>query len=447
LYGYLGVLIPIEFHWDDDEIALLSEIAADIALALRGIQSEEERVRMEAQLGRLQRLEAVGQLAGGVAHDFNNLFMGIMSYVELCRDEIASDHPIRVWLDEITEDAQRSADLTRQLLAFARRQVSTPRVLDLNDAVGDSLRTLRRILGEDIALVWQPSIRDCRVKMDPGQVVQILTSLCSNARDAIAGVGRVTISTDTVRVTAELCAQEEDAVPGDYVMLRVFDDGCGMDPEDLDRVFEPFFTTRNVGEGTGLGLSTVYGIVRQNGGFVTVDSAPGVGTAFQVYLPRVESGAAEVERGEPCRGGGETVLVVEDEKSVRIPATRFLERLGYHVLSAAHPGDALRLAGAHAGSIDLVVTDVVMPGMSGRDLVKALVESRPGLRSLFISGYPVGTITEPRGAPGEGAAFLQKPFGREDLARRVREVLDAPPGPGRARTAPASPRSRDEDPR
>ncbi len=389
-------------------------------------RAEEEKARLQAQLVQAQKLESVGRLAGGVAHDFNNMLMGILNYAEMCRDRVGPDHPIREWLTEITLDAERSANLTRQLLAFARKQIIAPEVLDINDAITNMLNLLRRLMGEDIAVDWRPGAHVRHVKMDPGQIDQILANLCINARDAIGGVGSVTIETSNVTLDHADTSANADALPGSFVLLTVTDSGCGMERETREHIFEPFFTTKGVGKGTGLGLATVYGIVRQNSGFIDVDSEPGKGTTFRVYLPRfvpaeaVQAGAEAP--AEPPRGA-ETVLLVEDEKSVRLATRLFLEDLGYNLLVAEHPEEALRLASQHAGTIHLLITDVIMPGMSGRDLANRLSTLRPALKLLFISGFTADVIAQ-RGILDDGVSFLPKPFGRNQLARKVREVLD-----------------------
>ncbi len=386
-----------------------------------------EKLAMEAQLRQSQKLEAIGQLAGGVAHDFNNVIMGIMNYVELCRDGVDADHPIREWLDDITHDAQRSADMTRQLLALARKQTISPKVLDLNDTVSGMLKLLRRLIGEDVNLAWMPGLDLWPVKLDPGQVSQVLTNLCVNARDAIGGVGRITIDTGLATLDQAYCATQADAVPGDYVVLTVSDTGCGMDADVLNRMFEPFFTTKAVGHGTGLGLATVYGIVKQNRGHVGVHSELGRGSTFRIYLPRFKGEQASVTEAEPETvaarlHGDETILLVEDERSIRVTTELFLADLGYNVLTAAAPEEALRLVDEHAGDIQLLVTDVVMPGMSGRDLATELAQRYPDVGCLFMSGYPADVIAH-RGALDEGVEFLSKPVPRQALARKIREML------------------------
>ncbi len=388
-------------------------------------RAEAERQKLQDQLAQSQKMEFVGRLAGGIAHDFNNLLMGIMNYVELCRDRVGPDQPIRGWLDEIASDARRSADLTRQLLAFARRQTIAPSLFDLNTAVPAMLQMLRRLLGEDIELVWRPGPGPMFVKMDPSQLDQILVNLAVNARDAISGAGRLVFETKSI-VFHRDGVPATDAPPGDYVQLAVSDDGCGMSPETLEHVFEPFFTTKAEREGTGLGLATVYGIVIQNGGFVEVSSELGKGATFRIHLPRSQ-GEAQKDTGAPDKttrpGGREVILIAEDEKSVRVTLERFLDDLGYAVLAAAAPEEALELASKHDGRIDLLITDVVMPGMSGRALAEQLEKRRPGLKCLFMSGYTADVIAH-RGVLDAGTDFLAKPFTRDELARKVREILD-----------------------
>ncbi|OGV81099.1 MAG: hypothetical protein A3K18_09205 [Lentisphaerae bacterium RIFOXYA12_64_32] len=385
-----------------------------------------QEVLLESQFRQAQKMEAVGRLAGGVAHDFNNLLMGIMGYAELCRGRIEPGHPIRGWLDEITRDAERSAAITRQLLAFASKQTIAPKVIDLNDAVESMLKLLRRLIGEDINLAWLPGANLRPVKLDPSQVDQVLANLCVNARDAIASAGKITVETGNTTLDADYCARHTDVIPGAYVVLAVSDDGCGMDQATLAQVFEPFFTTKGVGKGTGLGLATVYGIVKQNNGFIHVYSEPGQGTTFKIYLPQVaaEAEAATVTRKAAApKGRGETILVVEDEKSLRVTCGIFLEALDYKVLLAETPKEALKMVAQHPGDIHLLLTDVVMPGMDGRQLAQRISAVKPGVKVLFMSGYTADVIAE-RGVLEQSTAFIGKPFNRDDLARKVREVLE-----------------------
>jgi CheY-like chemotaxis protein len=345
-----------------------------------------------------------------------------MGYAELCREKLPVDHPVREWVGEITKEAVRSANLTRQLLAFARKQTVAPQVLDLNDTVGNMLKMLRRLIGEDIDLSWQPGAELWSVKIDPGQVDQILANLCVNARDAIGGAGRISIETNNVTIHADYCAEHIEAAAGSYVMLAVSDDGCGMDRETLNKVFEPFFTTKPTGEGTGLGLATVYGIIKQNNGFINVYSEPGKGTTFRIHLPRdtrVSHDVAEAAKKTASLNGTETILLVEDETAIRTIMCLILEKLGYTVIPAESPAEALRLAEAHRDGIDLMITDVVM---SGRELVEKLAPDFPSMKILYMSGYTADVIAH-RGVLDEGVHFLGKPVGREELAQKVRDVL------------------------
>jgi signal transduction histidine kinase len=383
--------------------------------------------RLEAHLRQAQKLESIGTLAGGVAHDFNNLLMGIMSYVDMCRDDIEPSHPINEWLDEVTKATKRSADLTRQLLAFARQQTIEPVVLDLNDTVSGMLKMLRLLIGEDIDLTWKPGPLLWPVKLDPSQIDQILANLIVNARDAISGTGKITIATEHTTIDEHYASENADAEPGQYVMLSVSDDGKGMEQDLLDRIFEPFFTTKEVGRGTGLGLATVYGIVRQNKGFLDVSSRPGQGTTFRIYLPLlIEELLANPDDDDfqTIVGGDETIMLVEDEKAILDTTRIFLEGIGYSVLAADSPAAALDLAEVHEDGIDLLITDVIMPGMSGRDMADKLAADRPDMKVLYMSGYTASVIAN-RGVLIEGMNFLSKPFTRTVLAQKTREILNS----------------------
>lgn len=389
-------------------------------------QVDEERQKLQAQLHQAQKMESVGRLAGGVAHDFNNMLMVILGHLEMALAKVEPAQSLHSDLMEISKAAWRSVDLTRQLLAFARKQTVAPKVLDLNDTVSGTLKMLRRLIGEEIDLVWMPAANLWSVKIDPGQIDQILANLCVNARDAIAGVGKVTIETGNAAFDNTYRAQHADFVPGEYVCLAVSDDGCGMEKEIVEKIFEPFFTTKGVGEGTGLGLAMVYGIVKQNSGFINVYSEPGKGTAIKIYLPRLVGEAVEAraeEVLEPPKSRGETVLLVEDEPTILDIGKRMLEKLGYRVLTAGAPAEALRLAGEHAGRIDLLMTDVVMPQMNGRELANQATAIRPEIKCLFMSGYTANAIAH-HGVLDADVEFIQKPFTWNDLAVRVREVLE-----------------------
>ncbi len=389
-------------------------------------QAEKEKEYLENQLRQAQKMESIGHLAGGVAHDFNNKLMGIMGYTELCRDSIGKEHPIRGYLDEIMVEAERSANLTRQLLAFARKQTIAPKVLDINDAITNILKMLRRLIGEDIDLVWVPGANLCQIKIDPGQIDQILANLCVNARDAISGIGKVTIETGNATIDEDYCTEHVEALPGKYVILAVSDDGCGMDRKTLKNIFEPFYTTKGIGKGTGLGLATVYGIVKQNNGFVNVYSEQGEGTTFRIYLPRIEEECTSTKTNTATGskiGGTETILLVEDEKGVLLTLSRFLKILGYTVLSADSGEAALKLAADHGEAIQLMITDVVMPGMNGRNLAEKLANEYPEMKVLYMSGYTANVIAH-RGILDNGVHFINKPISRNLLAAKVRETLD-----------------------
>ncbi|MGD9006477.1 MAG: response regulator [Desulfobacteraceae bacterium] len=329
-------------------------------------------------------------------------------------------------MHEIQKAAQRSADLTRQLLAFARKQTIAPKLLDINKTIKGILRMLRRLIGEDIDLAWLPKVGLWTVKVDPSQVDQMLTNLCVNARDSIEGVGKVTIETDNTNLDMEYCRDHLGYISGDYVMISVSDNGLGMDKKTLNNIFEPFFTTKGFGEGTGLGLSTVYGIVKQNNGFINVYSEVGKGTAVKIYLPRYIEKVSQSHMPvleEPAEIGDETIVLVEDEKAILRMTTKMLESLGYAVLAASSPTEAIRVSESHPGQIDLLITDVVMPEMSGPELAKSMLHLYPNLRCLFMSGYTANVIARHKVSNG-AVYFLNKPFSKQDLATKVREAFD-----------------------
>jgi PAS domain S-box-containing protein len=387
--------------------------------------AEEEHKKVEAQFRQAQKMEAVGRLAGGVAHDFNNMLGVILGFTDLAITKLPADDPVKMYLDEVKTAAQRSADITRQLLAFARKQTIAPQVLELNDTIASMLKMLRRLIGEDIDLLWKPANDLWPVKMDPAQIDQVLANMMVNARDAIPGVGKITIETGKVEFDEHYCKAHVGFIPGRYVLLAVSDDGCGMDKETLAQLFEPFFTTKEVGKGTGLGMATIYGIVKQNNGFIYVYSEPGQGTSFKIYLPRQEPQEAASElppKPAEVPTGTEIVLLVEDEKSLLKFARMLLEELGYTVLAAGSPREAIQLAKEYTNEIHLLMTDVVMPEMSGRDLWEQLEASQPGLKCLFMSGYTANVIAH-HGVLDDDLHFLQKPFSRAALATKMREAL------------------------
>ncbi|WP_020586887.1 PAS domain S-box protein [Desulfobacter curvatus] len=420
--------IDVQINWDyirneKDEVTGIISIIEDIS---ERKQADAEREKLQKQLNQAQKMEAVGRLAGGVAHDFNNMLGVILGYVELAFEKIDPDQELYADFEEIQKAAERSADLTKQLLTFARKQVIAPEVLDLNDAVDSMLKMLRRLIGENIELLWLPADELWPVKIDPSQINQILANLCVNARDAIAGVGKLTIETQMKTFDQIYCAGHPGFITGDYVMLAVTDNGCGMNKEMLNNLFEPFFTTKNVGEGTGLGLAIIYGIVKQNNGFVNVYSEPGQGTSFKIYLPRFHPSEDAQEEALPEKSvptGNETVLLVEDEPAILRMTKMMLERKGYSVLPAATPADAINIVNAYIGKIHLLMTDVIMPEMNGRDLAEKVKAVFPEIKLLFMSGYAANVVTN-QGVLDEGVAFMQKPFSTNELAKKIREVLD-----------------------
>jgi signal transduction histidine kinase len=411
-----------------EEHATAMRMAANLAaVTIENVRLlESERAQAE-QLRQSQKLESVGQLAGGIAHDFNNLLTVITGYIDLSLRRLKPDDPLSRNLDEVKKAAERAASLTQQLLAFSRKQVLEPKVIDLNDVVTDTDKLLRRLIGEDIHLVTMRDPGLWRVKADPGQLSQVIVNLAVNARDAMPRGGKLTIETRNVYLDEAYAGRHMAVRPGAYVMLAVTDTGTGMDAETQKHIFEPFYTTKEIGKGTGLGLSMVYGVVKQSGGNIWVYSEQGQGTTFKIYLPRVEEGVVEAQAAatlpELARGT-ETILLVEDEDMVRRLLRDILEMEGYTVL-VAHDGDeALRACERHEGPIHLLLTDVVMPGMSGRQLVERLTEHCADVKVLYMSGYTDDAIVH-HGVLDAGTNFLQKPFTPDAVVRKVREVLDA----------------------
>jgi PAS domain S-box-containing protein len=393
--------------------------------------AEAEQTKLEEQLRQAQKMESVGRLAGGVAHDFNNMLGVIIGHAELALMKITAEHPLQEHLEEICKAADRSANLTRQLLTFSRKQTIAPKNLDINETVTGMLKMLQRLIGEDIELVWQPQAGIWPVKIDPSQLDQILANLCVNARDAIVDVGKIIIETTNSTFDEDYCACHPGFTAGEYVRLTISDSGYGMDKEMLTHIFEPFFTSKEFGKGTGLGLATVYGAVKQNNGFINVYSEPGLGTTFNIYLPRLTGGeklsAPTTRSTEPTRGGQETILLTEDEPAILEMTTTMLQLLGYTVLAANSPNEAIRLAQEHVGTIHLLMTDVVMPVMNGRDLATRLLAVHPQLKRLFMSGYTANVIAH-HGVLDPGVSFIQKPFDMDTLAAKVRQALTDEPG-------------------
>ncbi|MBU0995098.1 MAG: PAS domain S-box protein [Proteobacteria bacterium] len=399
--------------------------SGEITAAVEMFEDITEKLSLESQLQQAQKMESLGRLAGGVAHDYNNMLSVIIGYAELALNKVDSSESIHDDLQEILKAAQRSKDITRQLLAFARKQIIVPRLIDLNDTIEGLLKMLRPLVSENMDLAWLPGKGLRPIMMDPSQLDQILTNLCVNAQDAITDVGKITIKTEKVTFDKTYCNDHEVFTPGDFVLLAVSDNGSGMDKEIKDNLFEPFFTTKEVGQGTGLGLSTVYGIVKQNEGFIKVLSELGKGTTFKIYLKYYEGEAIDV-REEPTAkmmtGHGETILVVEDEIGVLKSTRTILKMLGYEVLTASTTSEAMQLAKAHVGEIRLVITDVVMPQMNGRELAEHMISLEPNLNILFMSGYTSNEIAH-LGILDKGVCFIEKPFSMKGLATKVHEII------------------------
>ena len=388
-------------------------------------KAEREREQMLAQFHQSQKMESVGRLAGGVAHDFNNMLGVILGHAEMALEQIDPTQPVYADLQEIHQAGSRSADLVRQLLAFARKQTVRPRLLDFNETISNMIKMLKRLIGENVELIWRPGQELWDVKMDPSQLDQILANLTVNARDAIPDAGRVLIETANVVLEAPTPGGSLGCAPGEYVSITFSDDGLGMSEEILSNIFEPFFTTKEFGKGTGLGLATLYGILKQNGGCVDVSSEQDEGTTFRMYFPRFEREAGNNKTVDsvvkPPMGTG-TVLLVEDEEAVRKMGERILERLGYTVLTAGTPVEAISLVKEHQGALVLLITDVIMPVMNGRELAKQITAIKPGLQCLFISGYPADVVAN-CGVLDEGLHFIQKPFSMSELAKKIYDIL------------------------
>jgi two-component system cell cycle sensor histidine kinase/response regulator CckA len=410
--------------WVIENVSLLRTEDGSPEILLGTVIDMTERRKLEEQLLQSQKMEAVGRLAGGIAHDFNNLLTAVSGYTELLIGQLAEGDPRRESAEEIRQAGHRAAALTQQLLAFSRRQVLEPRVLDLNAVISNMERMLRRVIGEDIELSTSLAGSLWRTKADPAQIEQAILNLVVNARDAMPRGGQLTLETANV----DLDAKYSGGAPGPHVMLAVSDTGVGMDKEQQARLFEPFYTTKERGKGTGLGLSTTYGVVKQSGGSIWVYSERGLGTTFKIYLPRSEEPLDEPAEAPPPAiplSGTETILLVEDEPEVRRLVQKILDMHGYAVLSAASPAEAIAISRSRPGTIDILVTDVIMPGMNGRELARALSTARPDLRVLYMSGYTDAAIAH-QGILDPGTAFLSKPFTPDVLARKVREVLDSP---------------------
>lgn len=389
---------------------------------------EREKNDLNARLNQARKMESVGRLAGGVAHEFNNMLSIILGYATMAMETLEPSSQLHAHMQKIIKAGEHSADIVRQLLTFARKQPVAPQVLDFNSTIANMFRMLKPLIGENIKLFWEPGEQLGTVKMDLTQLDQILVNLVLNARDAMSNNGAITIKTWKVEFDQALCQYRDDLLPGHYLVLEVSDDGCGMDKETLSHIYEPFFTTKPQGAGTGLGLATVYGIVKQNGGLIDVESHPGKGSTFTIYLPRHQpktGSAATTPKATEIPGGTETVLLAEDHAETMELIKMLLENLGYRVLAATQPKTLLKLAEEYPGVIHLLITDVIMPEMNGRDLHQELSARRPGLKCLFMSGFPHSVI-EKYGMLEPNVHLLQKPILRQQLALKLREVLDVP---------------------
>ena len=429
LIGFLGFdSAGKEKDWSEEIVTLLTITGEIFAHALERLWVEEEKMKLEEQLRQSQKMEAIGRLAGGVAHDFNNMLTGIIGYADLILLSLNRDHPLIGKVEEIKKAGKRAASLTQQLLAFSRKQMLQPKVLDLNLVVNDLKKMLQRLIGEDIELETHLESSLFRVKVDPNQMGQVLMNLVVNARDAMVRGGKITIETANVVLDQAYGRKKGVSLqPGPYVLLEVRDTGTGMDPETKSHIFEPFFTTKELGKGTGLGLSTVYGIIKQSGGYIWVDSRQEEGTTFQIFLPQAE-GESALKESHPLSPhqlqGSETILVVEDNDLVRDMTSEVLRQYGYKVIEAPGGEPALKIIQEYGEEINLLLTDVVMPGLNGRELADQILSLRPGIRVLYMSGYADNAIVQ-YGVLNPGLAFIEKPFSPETLAAKLRQVFSS----------------------
>jgi two-component system cell cycle sensor histidine kinase/response regulator CckA len=409
---------------DENDTPVFRIILSDIT---RHIESEQENIRLSMKLNQAQKMESIGRLAGGVAHDFNNMLGVIIGHCELAMDTLGSQNSSYPNLEEIYHAANRSAKLTRQLLAFASKQIIQPKVINLNDLISNIMKMLQRLIGEHISIDWQPSADIWPLRLDPSQIDQILTNLCVNSRDAIQGNGKITISTDISVFDEAFCLEHSDYIPGEYVHLLFKDNGSGMSEEVLANIFEPFYTTKELGKGTGLGLAMIYGIIKQNHGMIFVNSIINQGTAFDIFLPRFTGNLHETlipTEPDPVLDGNEVILVVEDEKTIINLIEIMLNRLGYKVFCATTPAEALAIAEKHHGRINLLITDIIMPQLNGFELSQRLTEINRNMKCLFMSGYTADIISE-YGVLTDNLYFIQKPFLLKELTAKIRHILNS----------------------
>jgi len=420
-------------YWESATISPIKDVNGKIIsfLALKEDittqkQTEIEQKNLREQLLQAQKMESVGRLAGGVAHDFNNMLGVIYGHADLAMEDMKETDPLFRHMELIKSAAEKSANLTHQLLAFARKQPVAPKVVDLNDSISDMLKMLRRLIGEQIILAWLPGGDLWKISIDPSQIDQILANLCVNARDAISGNGQITIETANQKFDEKQCKIHTGYLPGEFVQITISDSGSGMDEETIKLIFEPFFTTKEIGKGTGLGLATVYGIVQQNNGFIDVQSSPGKGTSFRIFLPKLNYDADEVKtsvKTKMLRGNNEVVLIVEDQEEILEMTINLLENIGYKVLSSSSPNQAIEITSDYTGTIDLLITDVIMPEMNGKELSEKIQRRFPKIRTLFMSGY-TDDILAPHGIMVDGMHFIHKPFLMKDFANKIREIID-----------------------
>jgi len=425
IVGTVGVANK-EGGYDGEDVVQIQLLTGSVWKEVARKKAEERQNTLSGQLQQAQKMEAVGRLAGGIAHDFNNILQAMLGYSELLKENFSKDKEAEDILGEVISEGRRAADLTNQLLAFARKQAINPRVININEAITNLLKMLKRLIGEDIELRWTPGENICLVKIDLSQLDQIMANLAVNARDAISGGGTLTVDTANAYLDEDYCSKNIGAACGNYVMLSVADDGCGMDAVTLEHIFEPFFTTKERGKGTGLGLATVYGIVKQNGGHISVSTEPRKGTCFRIYLPAyfddTGTGIQNTRKVDTPPMGSETVMVVDDEEPMLRSVQLILQSLGYKVLAALGSEKAAALSQSYDGDIHLLLTDVVMPKHSGRELQKMILAQRPGIKCIYMSGYTADIIAD-CGVLEEGVNFISKPFSRLDLAVKIREIL------------------------